>query len=267
MSQRKNNWRTLAIGAALMTLVPWLGLAAPSDSLNELLRQTGKQMEAFVDHFSLVKCTELVEQTKLGKEERVLEKEDSVFDYLALLQAADGELTVNESRLAQKETGQDPKNPLLVTNGFSTLLLIFHPDYQPSFEFAELEDKEVDGKRLAQIAFRYIHGRPSPAVLLLRGREYPLPFTGIAWVDRESGAIVRIQAGIDGGMEDIGLRSLHSDVRYAAFKFPPETQTYWLPVTATIELETPRQHWRNVHRFTAYKHFAVATQSTIGQQP
>jgi hypothetical protein len=30
-----------------------------------------------------------------------------------------------------------------------------------------------------------------------------------------------------------------------------------MPVSATIDVETPRQHWRNVHRFTQYKRFSA----------
>jgi hypothetical protein len=32
----------------------------------------------------------------------------------------------------------------------------------------------------------------------------------------------------------------------------------WLPASATIDLETPRQHWRNIHHFTDYRKYRVA---------
>ena len=27
-------------------------------------------------------------------------------------------------------------------------------------------------------------------------------------------------------------------------------ETYWFPLEATVEVETPRQHWRNTHHFS-----------------
>jgi hypothetical protein len=30
-----------------------------------------------------------------------------------------------------------------------------------------------------------------------------------------------------------------------------------------VEVETPRQHWRNLHQFTAYKKFSVSTEEQV----
>jgi hypothetical protein len=32
---------------------------------------------------------------------------------------------------------------------------------------------------------------------------------------------------------------------------------YWMPISAVIDVETMRRHWRNVHRFTGYKRFCA----------
>jgi hypothetical protein len=37
----------------------------------------------------------------------------------------------------------------------------------------------------------------------------------------------------------------------------------WIPESAMIDLETPRQHWRNLHRFTNYKRFDVNVHQDI----
>ncbi|MBI1740861.1 MAG: hypothetical protein HYR57_08290, partial [Candidatus Koribacter versatilis] len=214
-----------------------------------------------------VKCTERVLQAKLGKNGQVEQKEESVFDYLLMLQPGGGEIVLEESRFAVNAAGHKSSRPLMVTNGFSTMLLVFHPIYQASFEFTLLEDEILDGKRHARIHFRHIPGARSPAVLLLRGREYPLDLEGTAWLDDETGAVARLQVGLPSGMEDVGLRALNSEIRYASVAFAASSQNYWLPASATIEVETPRQHWRNVHRFTDYKLFSVSATSTIKGQP
>jgi hypothetical protein len=243
------------------------GAEPVSPSLQGLLDLTGSTVSTFLDQFSQVKCTEQVSQVKLGKSGKTEYKEDSTFDYLVLLQANGGELTLVESRLAERASRHKQNLPLLVTNGFSTLLLVFHPSYQASFQFTPLDDELMDGRQYARVGFRHIPGMRSTAVLLLRGREYPLDLSGVAWVDRESGEIVKMSAELESSMEDVGLRALRSEVHYAPVHFLGAKEAYWLPVSASIDVETPRQHWRNLHRFTEYQRFSTSVQSTISGNP
>jgi hypothetical protein len=32
-------------------------------------------------------------------------------------------------------------------------------------------------------------------------------------------------------------------------------ESYWMPSSAVIDVETPKRHWRNTHLFTSYKRF------------
>jgi hypothetical protein len=59
------------------------------------------------------------------------------------------------------------------------------------------------------------------------------------------------------GLEDLGLKTLAADVRFSRVKFKDQTGASWLPEVATIEVETARQHWRNIHTFDKYRVFAV----------
>jgi hypothetical protein len=66
-------------------------------------------------------------------------------------------------------------------------------------------------------------------------------------------------------MQDVGLRSLSTDVEYAPVRLPGWKQAYRFPSQATIEVASLRQHWRNVHRFTDYKRFLVGTEETVAK--
>jgi hypothetical protein len=228
-----------------------------------LLDKAARQASAFLAQFSEVKCTEQVTQQKLTPNGKVEFQEATTFDYLVILSNVGGDLAFNESRLAQK-TDRNPKNlPMLVTNGFGTLLLIFHPYYQRSFQFSDLEDEVVAGKRLRRLHFQHIRGLRTPAGLVLRGREYPLDLEGTAWLDPDSGTVVRISARFDRGLQDLGLRMLRSEVDYAPVSLPGTRAPEWLPALATVEVETQRQHWLNVHHFTRYERFDVNTQESV----
>ena len=201
------------------------GLAANqnSPSVSQVLDRAGSYVVHFLEDFSSVKCTELVTQTKLREGGRTEYAEDSTFDYLVLNQSSNGELALVESRLADKQPKHTRNLPLLVTNGFSTLLLVFHPSYQASFEFTPMEDEIRSGKAYMRLRFRHIKGTRSTAALLLRGREYPLDLEGDAWVDPESGAIEKINAGLATSMDDVGLKSLQCEVQYEPATFPGST--------------------------------------------
>ena len=248
----------LAIAFELMAANP-----APvgSSSLDGLLDRTGKRVEEFWDQFSAVSCTETVSQTKLNAGGKVTIERGSTFDYLVMLQLTGDELTVDESRILQGKPKKENDRPLLATAGFSTFVLIFHPYFQSSYEFALGAVEETGGRKLQEIRFEHIPGRRSPSVLQLHGRDYPLEWQGSAWIDPRTGYVSRIRAGLKASLNQVGLRQLTSEVRYAPVQFPGEKDVAWLPEMAVIAADTEHQHWRNVHQFSRYRRFSVSTNS------
>jgi hypothetical protein len=237
------------------------GANPDAQRLNELLARTRNQVAAFVDLFSDVKCTELVRQEKLGKDDKVEMKEESTYDYLVILTNSAGELKLSESRLPVRAAKPDRRNTsMLLSNGFATLFLVFHPRYAESFKFTFAGEDSVDGRVLNRVSFQHVPGTPSVAALALRGREYPLELSGMAWIDPATGSIARMEASIQDTLQDVGLKSFHSAIEFAPVPFSDSQTVYWFPKQASVEVETPRQHWRNLHRFTEYKKFSITTE-------
>jgi hypothetical protein len=233
-----------------------------------LIEKTRQQVAEFLDQVSDVKCTETVLQEKLNPGGHKEYADSATYDYLILLQGSGDELLLNESRLLQHQDAKPRKNlPLLVTNGFSTLFLIFHPYYRESFRFEQEGSEVVDGNTLMRIRFTHLPGTRTPAALSLRGREYPLELTGMAWIVPDSGRIAKIDASLANDMSDVGLRILNVEVVYAAISLPGWDERYRFPVSARVDVETTKQHWRNVHQFSGYKRFAVASESVVAEKP
>jgi hypothetical protein len=241
---------------------------AAQEQLDVLLERTAKQVSSFLDLISEMNCTERVLQEKLADNGKVVEKEASTFDYLIILSTSDGELNLVESRIAPEGAKQQKKlrAPLLISNGFSTLFLVFHPYYASSFQFIRQGEESLNGRMLTKIHFQHIPGMRSPAALAVRGREYPLDLNGTAWIDAVTGIIAQLTANVDSGMEDVGLRTLHSEMRFTPVTFHDSPESFWLPAQATVEVETHHQHWRNTHRFSDYKRFSVNTKEQIAKQ-
>src|SRR5579864_9277348 len=186
MMARKIHASVLFLAIMSLTGLSFAGTAAASpeaQKLNDLLARTADQTSAFLDQFSDVKCTEQVRQEKLGKDDKVELKEDSTYDYLVILTNTGGELNLSESRIPVHEAKRDRKNTsMLLSNGFATLFLVFHPYYAEAFKFSFVGEDVIGGRVLDKVTFQHVPGMKSPAALALRGREYPLELSGAAWI-------------------------------------------------------------------------------------
>lgn len=223
-----------------------------------VLARAQRQVVAFFSKMSDLTCTENVVQQKFLPNGRVQTSAESKYDYLIMVQASPDSFALNESRIEAPGAPHKPL-PLLVTNGFSMLLLVFHPYYEHSFRFEAEPASFVDGRMLMPVHFTHLPGTRSPAALSLRGREYPLDLKGTAWIDQQSGEIAKMDATLASDMSDVDLRSLHIEVDYKPSTLASATGI-GLPDRAIIDLETPRQHWRNTHTFTNYKSFSTAAE-------
>jgi hypothetical protein len=240
-----------------------LGLAAHIASAQavvpaNLVDQAQKQVVAYVGKLADLHCTEDVLQEKLKPNGGTELSSKSQYDYFLLMQGNSYDFQLSESRL-EVGTQKPARLPLLLTNGFSTLLLVFHPYYRNAFDFTAGPAETLDGRSVIPVHFAHIKGARTPAALALRGREFPLELEGTAWLDGSSGQVVRMEAALEHEMTDVGMRSLKIRVDY--MPSPRASEHFMVPARAVVELQTPRQHWRNTHTFHNYKAFSTeATQ-------
>jgi hypothetical protein len=252
--------------ACMISLLGSHVAAAQGQSIDLLLDQTAKSVSGYLEKISDVRCTETVRQMKLDKNGKTEYSEEGTYDYFVLLQADDDELLLDESRIPKREGKQRQNTPMLISNGFSLLYLVFHPYYRNSFHFEPEENGLVDGRLYRRVRFTYVAGHRTPAAVSVRGREYPLDLIGEAWFEPSTGKITRIEATLNADMQDIGLRSLHAEIDFAPVTLPGWPQTYNFPMVATVDVESLRQHWRNIHKFTDYRRFMVETEQTVSDK-
>ena len=231
---------------------------------NNSLLLARKGIDKFFEQSSNVVCTEDVSQTLVGNNGKPVYREESVFEYQLLASTRSGSLKLAESREAHKEAFRDPNRTLLITNGFSSMLLVLHQNFEPSYTFEPVGEEVIDGRTLVKIHFKPVPGASSPAAIQLRNRNYPLPLAGDVWIERETGSVVQLVTSLASGMDDLGLHDLRSEIHYSIVQFHDPDEAYWMPSSAVIDVETPKQHWRNVHRFTSYKRFRASIQAEFG---
>ena len=219
-----------------------------------------RTVEKYFEQAANVVCTENVTQAVIGKSGKADYREESVFDYQLQANSNSGSLKLVESRDTRKAAFRDSARTLLITNGFTSMLLIIHPAYESSYAFEPAGEESIDGAIFAKINFKAVPGASSPAALQLRGQNYPIPLSGTIWIERQTGSVAKLIASMDSSLSDLGLQGMRSEIHYATVHFHDPEESYWMPVSAVIDVETARQHWRNIHRFAGYKRFRATIQ-------
>jgi hypothetical protein len=253
-----------AVPAILLAALAPLPVAAQSsslqgaDNLDSILPKAHAFVQRFAEDFSQLRYDEDIVQAKLKKNsDKAAYQEETLYDSMLRMRFEDGKLRVDEQRIVEKWPRRAERRPLLNTYGFCTIAMIFHPYYESSFRFTRAGDDVLQGKPLVRIQFEHLPGTPTPVLYQMLGPDRPLDVTGTAWVDTATGAIYRIDATIAPAVRDMGLKTIRASVEFKPVLLQDETAPRVLPVSATIDLETPRQHWRNVHRFSDYRKFRV----------
>lgn len=232
--------------------------AQAAGGLQALLAKARSRVDQFSRQFSYLRYDDDVVEAKLKKNDKVAYKQEIVFDSLLRTRFDEGKLRVDEQRLVAKPPRRVEKRPLLETYGFSALEMIFHPYYESSFRFADAGSDVQQGKMLQKVTFQHVPNTPSPILYQTLGPDRPLNVSGTAWIDPATGGIYRIDATVSSGISDAGIKSIEASVVFQPILLQDEKEPELLPVTATINLETPRQHWRNVHRYSDYRKYRVA---------
>ena len=231
-------------------------------SVDQLLDRTSRAAEREATFLASVACTESIVEAKLGPKNNNQSQSKRLFDYFVLVDTADGDLSVNESRIEQTKGGKGNKQ-LLQSTGFALLALIFHPFFQQSFTMTEGETESSDGRQWHKIMFQYRPGKRSPTLFRTGAREYGVSWAGYAWVDEPTGLIGRIHARADAQLDEIGIKTMEADVRYGPVGNLNDS-TGWVPLEAVLDLQTGHQHWRNTHTFSKFRRFGVSAEEKRG---
>lgn len=221
----------------------------------EALMLARNSVESMFQRSENVVCMESVTQSIVGKNDHSIYREESKYEYQMQSSIVNGTLKLQEARDSSKVSFRDPARTLLITSGFAAMLLIVHPNYESSYQFEAAGEEAAENGTIVKLQYSAVPGATSPAALRLRGKNYALPLSGTMWIDKATGAVVRLTASVDSSLTDLGLKGMTSDIHYALVQFHDPDESYWMPVSATIDVETPKQHWRNIHRFTAYRRF------------
>ena len=260
-------WVCFLVLAILILRFPASVMAQNHDQLDPTLEKARARVQQFFEEFATLRYEEDISQQKIKGDSKVEYKQEIVYDSILRMRFDDGALRVDKQRLLEKKPPHVESRPLLETYGFSGLAMILHPHYESSFSFTRLTDDTWQGVQLARYAFEQIPEKPAPALYQMVAADRPVILTGIAWIEAGTGAIHRISAEVGSNIADMGLKAIRAELVFGPIPLRDEKEPQWLPISATVDLETPRQHWRNVHRFTDYRKYRVDVRLVETQKP
>jgi tetratricopeptide (TPR) repeat protein len=243
--------------------------ATEQGQLDSILSAVGKTVAEFFANFPNTSSLEEIHQEKLRGKQKAGATLDQKFRYLCFTPATawgpgfDEYRSDQSGRRANLEGLQDG---FMLTSGFASASLFFHPLYQSQAAFRYLGRQEVGGRDAYVVAFAQ-----QPAKARLKGtfKSGNLSMTtfsqGLAWIDSQSYQIIHLRTDLLKPLPEINLEKETTDIAYGEVRFKGVPVAFWVPQQVTVTVDWNGKHLRNQHRYSEYKLFKVETVEKIGK--
>jgi hypothetical protein len=245
------------------------GLEAAQDQkpLEPILKAVGKNVGEFVRDFPNTVSLERIHQEKLGRNEKVQESLGSQTQYLCL--SSDGAWGPGFEEYRTNRGGtQGGAHGLgkgfMLTSGFTSVSLLFHPAYLSETSFRYLGRQKIFERVTQVIAFAQ-----QPAKARLRGTFKMAGVSrttlaqGLAWVDPETFQILRLRTDLLAPVPEVGLERETTEIEYGEVYFSRLREAFWLPRQVTVTVAWNGKRLRNQHQYSDFKLFNVEVTQQI----
>jgi hypothetical protein len=247
------------------------GLEAVQDqkALGPILEAVGKNVEEFFRDFTNTASRERILQERLGRNGKVQESLESQTQYLCLISDSAWGPAFQEYR-ANTGGSQGGAHGLgkgfMLTSGFTSVSLRFHPAYQSESSFRYLGRQKIFGRVTHVMAFAQ---RPEKAKLLGAFNLATMSATtfvqGLAWVDAETFQILRLRTDLLEPLPEVRLERETTEIEYGKVAFHHLHKALWLPRQVTVTVVWNGKHMRNQHRYSNFRLFNVEITQKIGK--
>jgi len=235
--------------------------SADQTPLASILSSVGTTVEAFFANFPNTSSVEQVHSERLHGKQKVSSSLDQKFRYLCFTPARAFGPGFEEYRsdLAGSQAGLlGLADGFMLTSGFASTSLVFHPAYQSQAEFRYLGRQRVGGRDADVVAFAQ-----QPAKAKVNGSfNYGLINTttfsqGLAWIDSENYQIIRLRTDLLRPLMEVKLEKITTDILYGETHFKDVAIGFWVPTEVTVDVDWNGRHLRNEHRYSEFKVFNV----------
>jgi len=247
------------------------GLESDEDqkALEPILTAVGKNVWEFFRNFPNTSSLEEIHQEKLKGNGKSGEKQDQKFHYFCVMptQAWGPGFSEYRANLAG-DAGQlgGLAEGFMLTSGFASASLIFHPVYQSEATFRYLGRQKVNGRDTHVVAFAQ---RPTQAHLYGSFKEGEIRVTtftqGLAWIDAQSYQILRLRTDLLKPLPEVALKRQTTEIDFSEVHFKSVPEGFWLPRDVAVTVDWHGRILRNGHEYSDFKVFSVESTQKLGK--
>jgi tetratricopeptide (TPR) repeat protein len=249
---------------ALLVAIPALrGLepAASQEDLPGILAKAGEDVQTFFQNFPNTVSDEQVREELLGKKGEAKDTLQEKFQYLLMAKPETWGVGLEEIRADEyggRTASQSLKSGLMLTSGFATASLLFHPSYQPGAAFRLLGRQAAAGHRCQVVAFAQNPAKAKTCERFDTSTQTVLVhFQGVAWIDADTYKIVRLRSDLLAPQPAIRLLRQTTEINYAPVQFKQVAAAMWLPSDVAVTVDWHGQTFRNSHTYSHFRLFNI----------
>jgi hypothetical protein len=258
----------------VMKALPELKGLKPVPSQEELapiIKKVGQGVADFFQNFPNVASIEKIDQERVRPDGIVAENVARDFRYVVLARAEGTSAGFEEYRTDSKGRpieAHDMQGAYLLTRGFASASIHFHPLYQAGSNFRYLGRQVIDKRETFVVAFAQ---RPETARVVgqveVGEASATVLLQGVAWIDATAYQIVRMRTDLLAPRPDFyGLAKQTTQVRFREVQFKHARSALWLPHEVVVTTYWNKQILRNRHRYSKFRLFTVETEQRLKEE-
>ncbi len=249
-------------------LIKGLEPAKDQQQLPAILDAVGNKILDLTQNFPNTISQEAIHQEKLSNTGKLRGSQDQSFRYLCMLPSRAWGPAFKEYRADSAGSEAQPKgmdDGFMLTRGFTSAALVFHPTYRPESNFRFLGHQKINGLDTLVVAYAQIPGKAHLVGNFQSGRTSMTTFTqGLAWIDAISYRIVRLHTDLLRPLPELRLETEAMNIDFSEVHFKKSQLALWLPAQVEVMIDWNGKVLRNTHAYSDFKIFNVDSSEKIG---
>jgi VWFA-related protein len=192
-------------------------------------------------------------------EDQLRQSRSIEFNYLLLFDhQPDGATTIQELRtdFKNRQVGSPIDRVTPHGFGFAYQWLLLSPANQSELRFRYLGEQRLDDHKTFVLGFVQIPNQVKlPGKFAWAGKEVPLFFQGIVWIDQSTFDVVRLQTDLLSPVPSVDLLRMTTELRFRSVRIHGYDAAFWLPFEVLIRTEQTETVVDELHHYSGYKFF------------
>jgi len=250
-------------------LIRGLEPAQDQEQLSSILDAAGTKILELIKNFPNTSSLEAIHQEKLGRKGGVSDTQNQKFRYLCMVPReawGPGFLEYRADFAGNEAIPKGLSEGFMLTKGFASTALFFHPTYRSESNFHYLGRQDVNGRSAFVVTFAQIPGKAHLTGNFRRGQTSVTTFSqGLAWIDTTNYQIIRLHTDLLAPLPDLRLEKETMRIDFSEVHFNRLKEAFWLPKEVTVTLDWNGRQLRNRHEYSDFKVYNVDTSERIGK--